>query len=92
MDVHFGASIAPLPFFSATAMYHLFNAAEDYTLVGGDTSKKFGAELDMNAQLHIGPILSFIVGYSRFSPGEIFEETMGTDASSWFYFMNTVNF
>jgi len=92
MDIHFGASAAFCCGTGLYAVYHVFNSVEEYRLSAGSTSKAFGTEMDLTARLVQSKSVSFVGGASFFSPGDIFKETMGSDASSWYYFMSLVSF
>ncbi|MCK5088159.1 MAG: alginate export family protein, partial [Melioribacteraceae bacterium] len=72
--------------------YHLFNSAADYTLISGETSNSFGSEIDFTLLYKYTKKLSFVLGLSTFSPGDIFKEKRGEDSSTWGYLMVIANF
>jgi hypothetical protein len=76
---------------------HYFQSAEDVMLSDDTSSKKFGTEIDLTLRHKYDPNLSFLLGASWFTPGEIFETKKGTeekkatDDSTWFYVMTVFN-
>ncbi|OGU34523.1 MAG: hypothetical protein A2068_04500 [Ignavibacteria bacterium GWB2_35_6b] len=91
-DIH--AKFAFLPFEKVTAglNLHIFNSSADYTLLNGNTAKSFGTEADFTIGYQSSENLNVTGGFSFFSPGEIFEETRGSDTSTWMYLMTTFSF
>lgn len=91
-DIH--AKFAFLPFEKVTAglNFHIFNSAADYTLLNGNTATSFGTEADLTIGYQSSENLNITGGFSLFSPGEIFEETRGSDTSTWMYLMTTFSF
>jgi hypothetical protein len=87
MDIHATFSVKPSAKTSLALKYHNFQAAKDYTLLSGSTSKNFGSEFDLTFNLKYNKALTFVAGASLFAPGDIFKERRGEDSSSWFYLM-----
>ncbi len=81
-----------------TGDLHLFSLAQDATLSDESTSKKLGTEFDLTFDYNYLKNVSFTLGASIFSPGEVMKEwkkvgdKLGEDASSWVYSQTTVNF
>lgn len=71
--------------------FHVFNSAEDYTLVNGSTSNAFGNEIDITVKYLFDKYATFVAGFSMFSPGEIFKEKKSKDSASWGYLMAVIN-
>ncbi len=91
MDIHLGASFKPVKKLSAKASFHIFSSVQDYTLMSGSDATAFGNEVDLTLKYKYSKDVSFQLGASMYMPGEIFEDLMGEDTSSWAYFMTTVN-
>lgn len=91
MDLHLKAGLQPIEKLDLLAAFHLFNSAEDYTLVDNSTSNKFGTEIDLVVTYDYNDYLDFQLGAGLFLPGEIFEEKLGPDNSTWFYMMAIVD-
>jgi len=91
-DLHFGVGLKPIAQGGFTAVYHIFNSAQDYTLSDGSTSNSFGSEVDLTFKYHYNRQVLFVAGASYFTPGAIFKEKKGSDQSDWFYLMTIVNF
>lgn len=66
---------------------HYFQAAENVALDEGRVSKKFGTELDLTLKHAYDKSLTFLLGASWFTPGDIFESKRGGDDATWFYIM-----
>jgi len=91
VDVHGEIVMSPVEKTKAKLAYHLFNAAEDFTLVDGSTSKEFGHELDVTLSHAYDKNVTFTGGASVFVAGDIFQQTRGDDTAVWLYAMATVN-
>lgn len=91
MDIHGKVGLSPTNNLSITGKFHLFNSAEKAALPNGSTSNSFGTEIDIIFDYAYNNHVAFQLGGGFFSPGEIFEATQGSDASTWFYLMATVN-
>jgi len=55
------------------------------------TSTSFGSEIDLTVKHAYSKKVTFVGGFSMFTPGDIFKETKGEDSSSWAYLMAVVN-
>jgi len=91
MDMHIKGGLQPAEKLNLLAALHLFNSAEDYTLVDYTTSNKFGTEIDLILTYDYNEYLDFQFGGGLFLPGKIFEEKLGKDNSTWFYMMAIVD-
>lgn len=91
MDFHATLSVKPTAKTSLALKYHNFQAAKEYTLVSGATTKNFGSEFDLTFKLKYNKHLSFVAGASLFTPGDIFKERRGGDSATWFYLMTIFN-
>jgi hypothetical protein len=90
MDIHGKFSFMPSSKLTLKFAYHMFNSAEDFTLINGSTSNKFGSELDITAVLDYNKHVNFVTGFSFFTPGDIFKQTRGETTAMWFYLMAVV--
>lgn len=91
MDVHGGIGVKASKKTGLSGMYHLFRAAEDVGVGGGETSTDFGHEVDVTLNHAYNDVVKMTAGASVFLPGTIFKEKRGDDTSTWFYLMTTVN-
>ncbi|NOY05854.1 MAG: alginate export family protein [Chlorobi bacterium] len=91
VDMNAKVSFKPMNKLKAKAIFHIFNASENYTLNDGSTANDFGSELDVVLNYQYNKRFSFVGGLSLFTPGSIFKETKGEDSSLWFFLMSTVN-
>ncbi len=91
-DLFTTLSAKPLAGFTTKVTAHLFQAAQDYTLQDGSTSRAFGNEVDLTVGYKYGENLKVTGGFSVFLPGDIFKEKKGEDPATWFYLMTTVTF
>jgi hypothetical protein len=91
MDANVKVSIKPWKPFTAKVHFHVFNSAEDFTLIDGSTSKSFGNELDvvLNYKYSSDVMLEGVFGW--FMPGDVFKELKGEDSSIWFYLQAKVD-
>jgi hypothetical protein len=91
MDANVKFSIKPWKPFTAKVHFHVFNSAEDFTLIDGSTSKSFGNELDvvLNYKYSSDVMLEGVFGW--FMPGDVFKELKGEDSSIWFYLQAKVD-
>lgn len=86
-DIHAKFAFQPFNIITAGLNFHVFNSSEDYTLLNGNSSKSFGTETDLTITYKSSDNLNVTGGFSLFTPGEIFEETKGSDTSTWMYLM-----
>ncbi len=91
VDMNAKVSFKPVKKLKAKAVFHIFNASENYTLNDGSTANDFGSELDVVLNYQYNTRFSVVGGLSLFTPGSIFKETKGKDSSLWFFLMSTVN-
>ncbi len=91
-DLYASLHAKPLPGFTAKATAHVFQAAQEYTLQDGSTTRAFGNEVDLTLSYKYGENLGVSGGFSVFLPGDIFKEKRGEDPATWFYLMTTVTF
>ncbi|TKJ42374.1 hypothetical protein CEE37_01455 [candidate division LCP-89 bacterium B3_LCP] len=91
MDMHAKVAIKPTAECTMKLAYHMFQANQNYILLDGSESKNFGSEIDLTMKRKYNDHVSFVLGASLFTPGEIFKETMGDKTSTWFYLMTLVN-
>jgi len=95
-DLVIGIKASPMEDHWIALDYHMFMTAEDYLLSdgsGGTTKEtELGSEIDITLKHKYNSNVKFMAGYSIFTPGKIFEQTMGKDSSSWIYWMAVVNF
>lgn len=90
-DIHAKVALKPYKDVSLRLAYHNFSANEDFTLVSGATTTRFGDEVDVTLVFNYNQRVSFTGGASVFAPGDIFEETRGGDLGLWGYIMTVVN-
>ncbi len=91
-DMHVKADLKASKKIILKAAFHIFNSAQERTLISGGTSNKFGSELDITAVCTYSKNVKFQLGYSMFTPGEIFKDIGRKDNASWAYVMAIVNF
>ncbi|MFC2135289.1 alginate export family protein [Bacteroidota bacterium] len=91
INIRGGIAIDPVTGLNVKLDMHLLNSFEDYILNNGSRSKQFGTEGDLTIKYKYSEYINLQAGASIFIPGEIFEETKGSDNSFWFYFMMVAN-
>ncbi len=91
MDLHGGISIKPVDRTIVDLKYHNFMANADYTLNTGVVTKSIGSEIDITAKYLYNRYITFVLGASFFTPGDIFKEKTGEDSGSWIYLMTVFN-
>lgn len=92
MDIHAKVGFKLLDEIGAGINFHLFNSTEDFTLSAGGTSKAYGSELDLTFMYDYSDNVGATFGFSYFTPGDIFKQTAGKDASMWLYSMLKAKF
>ena len=88
-DIHAKFAFQPFEKINAGLNFHIFNSSADYNLLKGNSSTSYGNELDLTISYKSSDNLNVTGGFSLFLPGEIFEETRGSDTSTWMYLMTT---
>lgn len=91
MDIHIKGGMKSIGKLKIKSALHIFNSAEDYTLANNSKSNSFGTEFDLVLTYDYNDYLDFEIGGGLFLPGEIFEENLGKDNSTWFYMMAVVD-
>lgn len=91
-DFYLKASLKPMKLMFLKLDYHNFTSSEDYQLNDGSNNNYIGDEIDAALSYKYSGNVAFTAGASYFIPGDIVDELIGKDNSSWFYFMTTVTF
>ncbi|RMH72482.1 MAG: hypothetical protein D6675_04500 [Gemmatimonadetes bacterium] len=71
---------------------HLFSLAQDALLSDGTEETALGTEIDLTLIYTYNANIRFTGGISAFSPGDVFKDWYGEDASGWVYGQTIVNF
>ncbi len=92
-DIVVGLKASPMDDHWVAVDFHMFSTAQDYTMANGtDMETDLGSEIDITLKRKYNSNVKFMLGYSMFTPGKIFEETMGKDSADWLYWMAIINF
>jgi len=91
IDYHVKLIAKPFEEINFYLAFHKFNSHIKYTLLNSSKTNDFGIETDFLANYIYQQKLTFSIGLSFFSPGEIFKEWKGKDNSFYGYFITTMN-